>query len=122
MQERRRYIRFIIEGSATLTPGDEPPRTIKADLADISSTGVGILARDALALGSSVTFELITNLWNEPVLGEGRVVYIKAMPKGAFRIGMDFAAVDKAALRGIINRLQAEACDQLKKKRTWQAW
>ncbi len=94
-------------------------RSIKADLIDISSVGIGVVTQESIEIGTNVAFELMTKLWNAPIIGEGKIIYIKEIQKEdkkVFRVGIDFVKVEKESIRCIINLLQKEICFKARKK------
>ncbi len=94
-------------------------RSIKADLIDICSLGMGVVTPVSIEIGTNVAFELMTKLWNAPIIGEGKVIYIKEAQKEDkkfFRIGIDFVKVEKESIRCIINLLQKEICAKARNK------
>jgi len=94
-------------------------RSIKADLVDICSSGMGVVTRESIEMGTNVAFEITTKLWNAPVIGEGKVIYVKEIQKegdNVFRLGIDFVRVEKEVIRSIINLLQKDICSKARKK------
>ncbi len=121
MKDQRWYIRYKIEGTANLKPKDAGSSGIKTDLIDISYKGFGVWADKIIKAGTDVGFELITKLWNEPIVGRGEVKYaqeIKKEEKSIFRLGVEFKEIDKTILQSIINCLVQDECQHLKKRAT----
>jgi hypothetical protein len=118
LQERRRYLRFKHQAHAIVTLKDGTAPSVNVDLVDIGIMGMGVLTQQTVAVGSTVTFELVTKLWGKPIIGEGTVIYVTPMQHygtGFFRIGVDFLSVDKDAVQSIINQMQADLCAQVRK-------
>ncbi len=119
MEERRQYTRFNDKGNVILRLEYDVSRGIKADLVDISSLGMGVVTQENIEIGTKVAFELMTELWDAPVTGEGKVIYIKETEKEGkkvFRIGIDFVKVEEESIRCIINLLQKDICFKARKK------
>lgn len=118
MQDQRKYIRFNAEGSVILKSEDGKSCSIKADLADINLTGIGVYAQEELDTGINVKLELITKLSEEPIVGEGKVKYVREIKRNntiVFRIGIEFTNIDKNAVQNIITRIQEEICARARK-------
>jgi c-di-GMP-binding flagellar brake protein YcgR len=121
MKDQRWYIRYKIEGTANLKPKDAGSSGIKTDLIDISFRGFAVWADKIIKSGTDVGFELITKLWDEPIIGRGEVKYaqeIKKEDRTIFRLGVEFRDMDKKILQSIINCLVQDMCQQLKKRTT----
>jgi len=118
MQERRKYLRFNIEGSVVLKIGDETPVIIKAELFNISFDGFSVYTPEKIEIGSDVKFELSLKLWNEIIIGEGKIRYIHETkrPDGSFRVGVEFCSIDKKVIQNIINHIQSEICSEARRK------
>ena len=119
MQERRRYIRFIDAASVILKSEYGSPSSIKADLVDISISGMGMLAQENIEVGTKVAFEIITKLWDSPITGEGKIIYVKQIQKqdkNIFRVGVDFIKIEKETVKCIINVIQKKFCERGRKK------
>jgi hypothetical protein len=120
MKERRQYIRYDIEGNAILKTRVDAPGSIKADLVNIGFQGMSLSVQEKIAEGSDVTFELTTKLYDKPVIGEGKVVYVKedTVSNGnIFRLGIEFIHIDKKAIQYILVRIQEDICAEARKKR-----
>jgi c-di-GMP-binding flagellar brake protein YcgR len=121
MKDQRWYIRYKIEGTASLKPKDAGSSGIKADLIDISFRGFGVWADKIIKVGTDISFELITKLWDGPIIGRGEVKYaqeIKREEKSISRLGVEFKEIDKKILQSIINCLVQDECQHLKKRTT----
>ncbi len=119
LQERRAYKRFNSEASLILKPQDGSSRTIMAEINDISFDGMGVHAREEIRCGSSVSFNLVTKWWHQPIIGEGAVIYTreeKRFETSFFRIGFNFITVDKKAIQHIVNRIQEEICSEVRRR------
>jgi c-di-GMP-binding flagellar brake protein YcgR len=119
MRDQRWYIRYKIEGTAKLKPKAAKASGIKTDLLDISYKGFAAWADNNIAAGTEVDFELITKLWDTPIIGKGEVKYaqeIKKEQKTIFRLGVEFKEIDKKILQSVINYLVQNICAEAKKK------
>jgi c-di-GMP-binding flagellar brake protein YcgR len=119
MQERRRYIRFTDEASVILKPENNSLSNIKSDLVDISISGMGVFSQENIEIGTKVTFEIITKLWDGPITGEGKVIYVKQIArqdKNVFRVGIDFIKIEKETVKCVINAIQKRFCERGRKK------
>ena len=118
MQERRKYLRFNTVGSVVLKTGDATPTIIKAELFNISFDGFSVYTQEKIEIGSDVSFELSIKLWNEIIIGEGKIRYIHETkrPDESFRIGVEFCNMDKKVIQHIINNIQAEICSEARRK------
>jgi len=118
MQERRKYLRFNTAGSVVLKTGGATPAIIKAELFNISFDGFSIYTPEKIEIGSDVSFELSIKLWNEIIIGEGKIKYMHETkrPDGSFRVGIEFSDIDKKAIQNIINHIQAEICSEVRRK------
>jgi c-di-GMP-binding flagellar brake protein YcgR len=118
MQDQRKYIRFNAEGSVILKSEEGKSRSIKADLVDISLMGIGVYAQEKMDIGINVKLELITELWEEPIVGEGKIKYAKPIKRKndeAFRMGIEFIKIEKGAVQYIINHIQEDICAKARK-------
>ena len=118
MQERRKYLRFNTAGSVVLKTGDETPAIIKTELLNISFDGFSVYTSEKIEIGSDVSFELSIKLWNEVIIGEGKIRYMHETkrPDGSFRVGIEFGEIDKKAIQHIINNIQAEICSEARRR------
>jgi len=121
MKEQRWYIRYKIEGRANLKPEGKKSGAIKTNLIDISYKGFAAYANEQIAGGTEVCFWLITKLWDEPIIGRGKVKYaqeIKRDEQTIFRLGIEFVEIDKKILQSIINYIVQDMCAAVKKRAT----
>jgi len=119
MQDRRKYIRFNIEGSVILK-SEDGKCTIRADLVDINLTGIAVYAEEKLNADTNVSLELTSKLWEESTVGKGRVKYVQERKRNnnvIFRIGIEFIDIEKKAIQYIINRIQEDICAKARKAR-----
>ena len=118
MHERRKYLRFNIAGSVVLKTGDTTPVIIKAELFNISFDGFSVYTLEKIEIGNDVKFELNLKLWNEVIIGEGKIRYIHETkrPDGSFRVGVEFCNIDKKVIQNIINHIQSEICSEARRK------
>jgi hypothetical protein len=119
MQEKRKYIRYAVEGSVILKPEDGASGSIKADLADNSFIGAGFFAKEKIETGTNVSFEFTLKLWDRPVTGKGKIKYVhevKRLDNKFFRMGIEFIDIHKETIRSIINHIQAYICAAAKKR------
>jgi len=122
MQEQRRYIRYNAEGSVVLKLENNISHSIPAGLANIGFLGFGIETKEKIEVGTNVDFELITKLWDKPVIGKGKIIYvneIKRYDTTVFRMGIEFLDVEQETIRCIINRIQEDICAQARRKKTF---
>ncbi|MCM8789612.1 MAG: PilZ domain-containing protein [Candidatus Omnitrophica bacterium] len=111
LKEQRSYSRFSYEGNVVLKPEDATLRTIKADLCDICYIGIGIFSPEIIEPGIHVKFELTIKLSNEPLIGEGRIVYAKEIQRDnsrAFRIGIEFINIDNRKIISLLSLIQED--------------
>ena len=109
-----------IEGNAVLKPEDATLRTIKADLYDICSLGVGVCALERIEVGISVKFEVRIKLYDEPLFGEGIIIYTHEVKKDSgctFRMGIKFLNVDKKQNLHLLNLIQHDISMKARNKR-----
>jgi len=121
MRDQRWYIRYNIEGMANLKSKGADPSGINSDLIDISYRGFGAWANKKIGVGQEISFELMTKLWDEPVVGKGEVKYVQEVKReqgSVFRLGVEFKEIDKKTLQSIINYLVQNICAEAKKKAT----
>ena len=118
MQERRKYLRFNTPGSVVLKRGDGTPAIINTELLNISFDGFSVFTPEKIEIGNDVNFELSIKLWNEIIIGEGKVRYMHGTknPKEGFRIGVEFGNIDRKVIQNIINHIQAEICSEARRK------
>jgi len=120
MQERRKYIRYDIEGNAILKTRVDASGSIKGDLVNIGFEGMSVSVQEKIAEGSDISFELTTKLYDKPIIGEGKVVYVAedtVSNSNVFRIGVEFIHIDKKAIQYILVRIQEDICAEARKKR-----
>ena len=121
MQEQRRYIRYDAEGNAILKPEDGTSRNLKADLVDISYAGLGVAVYGKIETGIKVKFELITRLYDRPIVGEGKVKYLQELQgkdASIFRLGIEFTNINNEDIRCVINSIQEDLCAEARRRRT----
>jgi c-di-GMP-binding flagellar brake protein YcgR len=120
MKERRTYIRFDSQDYVIIRPENDASPAVKADLVDISFSGVGVYSNEKISSNTKVKVELVTKLWDKPIVGEGKVVHaveVHKYNKDVFRIGIEFVNIDKDAIQGIINLIQSDICQEAKRKK-----
>lgn len=121
MKEQRWYIRYKVEGTVNLKTKAAESSGIKADLMDISYRGFAAWANKKIEAGTQVGFELMTKIWDKPVIGRGEVKYAQEAKKDlgtVFRLGIEFKEIDKKILQSIINHLVKNICAEAKKRTT----
>ena len=122
MEDRRRYKRLNAEGTVIIKPEDGTSRTIKADLINISFMGITtVYVKEKIKPGTYVKFELISKLWNEPVICKGKIIHtgeIKKYGSNVFRMGIEFIDFDKKAIQNILNLFQANILAEARKGRS----
>ena len=119
MKDQRWYIRYKIEATANLKTKTSGSSAIKTELFDISYRGFGTWAEKKIEAGTDVEFEIITKLWDEPIIGRGEVKYAQEAKKDqntVFRLGIEFKEIDKKVLQSVINYLVENICAEAKKK------
>ena len=119
MEERRAYLRFNEEANLVLKPNDGTSRAIKAELVDISFIGIGVYVKEEMKMGTEVKIELITKLWDAPIVGEGNIKYVngaKMLDRNTFRMGIEFNCIDKKAIQYILNSIQKDICEKARRK------
>lgn len=120
IKEQRAYTRLSVEGNAALKPEDATLRTIKADLYDICSLGFGVYAPEKIEVGIHVKFEFTIKLCDEPVSGEGKIIYSFELKKDdarAFRMGIRFINVDNKKILNLLNVIQHDINMRARNKR-----
>lgn len=120
IKEQREYIRLSAEGNVVLMPEDSTLRTIKADLFDICSLGVGVCALEKIEVGIHVKFELTIKLCDEPLVGEGEIVYTNEVKKDdvlSFRMGIKFINVDNKKILNFLSVIQHDISMKARNKR-----
>jgi len=103
-----------------LKPQDATLRTIKADLYDISFLGAGVCAPEKIELGVHVKFTLMIKIYNEPLIGEGRITYafeIKKDDARVFRMGINFINIDNKKIQQFLALIQHDIIAKSKNKR-----
>jgi len=76
-------------------------------------------APEGMAIGTEVAIELVTKLWPEAVIGEGKVKNVQEIKKQGtkiMRIGIEFVTIDTKVIQCIINSIQQLVCEQARKK------
>ena len=99
--EKREYSRFSFEKKILLKFEDDPTNTIEGELIDISFGGLnfflkGSIDEDAVKQ-ATVKFD-VPFLFNQHLLGSGKVVYILPFEldkQNGFRVGIEFTEADK---------------------------
>lgn len=118
-KERRRYVRYKIEGSVILRIKDKTVSSVKVDLVDISFLGIGVDTQEEIKTGVKCQFELRTKLSGKAITGRARIKNVKELTKGnarSFRIGLEFIEVDKDAVQFLINGIQRAVAAEKRKE------
>lgn len=129
MKERRKYIRydlegwanlkFEVEGTVDIKPVDASSHGIKSELRDISFGGMSVLANEKIEVGVDVLFDLVTKFWDESIAGRGKIKYVREIKRyetAAFRIGIEFIDINKESIQDILNQILKEICEAARKK------
>jgi hypothetical protein len=123
MPEQRRFIRYDTTGIVILNLLDGTSRSIDAKLIDVSFLGICVFAQEKIEAGIDVNFELKSQLWNEPIIGKGKIKYALEIEKAntkVFRMGVEFIDVDEKTVEYFINRVYANIRATVQKKRQKQ--
>jgi len=104
-KERRKYTRYNAEGSIIIKADKEGIAAIKADLIDISFSGICVRTKEKIEPNTMIKFDLITKHWGEPIEAEGRVKHI-ANIGNTFKAGIEFININKAAIEAVLNNIQ----------------
>ena len=120
MEERRRYKRFDTVGTVVLKPEDGTSRAVRADLINIGFTGITtVYVQEKIEVGIYVKLELISQLWNKPVICKGKIIHTEELRKydsNVFRMGIEFIDIDKKAIQNILNLIQANILAEVRKR------
>lgn len=112
MEDRRKYRRFRAELDIIIKRTTGSPKSIRAKLANFSSSGLCALVQDRIDVGEKVVVEVVDRrLTRDPiVVGEGEVVY-KLAPKEPstkpVRIGVRFENPDEHMVQRLLGAIQA---------------
>jgi len=119
METQRQYTRFITEAIVIFKLEGEVPHSIKADLFDLSFKGISVYSPEKIEIGTEVDFELTAKLFDRPIIGRGRIRYVKAAKinnTDVFKMGIEFISIEKEAILSIINNLQRGIAISIRKK------
>ena len=104
-KERRKYTRYDTGGSVIIKADKEGLAAIKADLIDISFSGICVRTKEKIEPDTEIKFDLITKFWGEPIEAEGRVKYVTNIGD-TFKAGIEFININRAAIEAVLNNLQ----------------
>ena len=120
MEERRRYKRLDAVGTVVIKPEAGTSRTVRADLINISFTGITtVYVQEKIEAGIYVKLELISQLWNKPVICKGKIIHTEEIGEydpNVFRMGIEFIDIDKKAIQNILNLIQANILAEVRKR------
>jgi len=119
MESQREYTRFTIKGSVIFKPKGNLPHSINADLFDLSFKGISVYSPEKIEIDTEVDFELTVKLFDRPIIGRGRIRYVKAAKinnTDVFKMGIEFIGIEKEAILSIINNLQRGIAISIRKK------
>lgn len=120
MQERRKFIRYDIEANVVFKIEGGSSRVIKGDVVNIGFQGMSVYALEKMPENIVASFELITKLCDKPIIGEGKIIYVRATKRHdvtIFQVGIEFTQIDNEAIQYILARIQEDICAQARKKR-----
>ena len=103
--EKRAYRRLGLDGNVRVKAAGQSPRVVKAYLDDISLGGFQVYALEKVDIGEKVGFELMTPLYREALLGEGKVRHIRPVTKyntDFYSMGVEFGKVKKQEVMRLI--------------------
>jgi hypothetical protein len=118
MEDKRKYIRFPIQGAVTIKVKDSG-ESFNSNLSDIGVEGIGVYSTVKLQIGDLVDLELTSKYSDKPLTASCKVIYSQQMSKlnaEVMRIGFEFIEVDKKAVRYIVNNIQEEICNKVRNK------
>jgi c-di-GMP-binding flagellar brake protein YcgR len=110
MHKPRNYSRTNIVGTATIHPENEPTKTIRADLANLSFGGCCVYAREQLAPDAVIEFVLSTELSGEQLSGKGKIKHVKESSrfgKVVFTVGIEFIDTNREVIVNLLNIYRA---------------
>jgi c-di-GMP-binding flagellar brake protein YcgR len=119
MGRQREYTRFITEATVILKLEGDVSSGIRADLVDLSFTGISVYAPERIETDSKINFELITKFLDKPIIGKGKIRYVqetKINNTEVFKMGIEFIEIEKETILSIINRLQREITRNIKRQ------
>ena len=113
VEDRRQYRRFQTEFDILIQRAAGSSESIRAKMANFSSSGLCALVQDQIEIGEKVAIEVVdARLTGDPiVVGEGEVVY-KLSPEEPsaepFRIGVRFINPDENMIQRLMAAIQAQ--------------
>jgi hypothetical protein len=112
MEDRRKHKRFPAEFDILIKRTTDSSESIRAKMANFSSSGLCALVQARIEVGEKVAIEVVdTRLTRDPiVVGEAEVVY-KLAPKEPstkpLRIGIRFESPDENIVQRLLEAIQA---------------
>ena len=109
MQERRGYVRFDVQGQAVIKCAEEPGGA-QGEWTDISYGGFAMTTQDAFSSEEAVSFELTTDLLDEPLAGKGKIKNVNKVNRpgsAIFRVGIEFVDIDRRILLNLMEMVDA---------------
>ena len=86
---------------------------------DLGFNGISVYSLEKIEIDTEVNFELIAKLFDRPIIGKGKIRYVKETKinnTDVFKVGIEFITVEKEAILNIINHIQREIGKSIKKK------
>jgi hypothetical protein len=111
--DKRGFRRYAIEGRVTFKPEGDVTKTIKSQVADISTLGWSAFIEENIDLRTIIQFDLTSYSLDQHLIGKGEITNVtqqKTTTGNVFRIGVKFIEADKATVLLFINE------DQRRKK------
>lgn len=119
MQEKRGYVRYLINGRVNLIFDNKDSTILKVDLVEIGFIGFSIYTPDKLELGKIVQFEIMTELMDNSLIGKGEIKDIAQVTENevlVYRVGIEFIDVEKNDILKLININQAKIIAETEKQ------
>jgi len=119
MFNKRTHIRFLKSGNVNIAPEGNTANIFKGELIDIGFRGFSAYLKEKIDLDTIVQFELITKLWERPLIGKGKIRYIAQIKRyGApcFRVGLEFIDINKDSIVTMLNQIRNKICKEKRKK------
>ncbi|MBN3038514.1 MAG: PilZ domain-containing protein [Candidatus Omnitrophica bacterium] len=109
MQQKRTYKRFSFKSGVELKTADRKTSPLNASIDDIGLGGFRLRSLEELEIGSKVKFAVMTPFLDRPLMGKGRVKYLKYIGgygRGRFSAGVQFTRVNRSLIKYLIDKTQ----------------
>ncbi len=119
MFDKRAYARFSVRGSVNIKTESDAPSIFEGELINIGFRGFSVLLNEKIATGTLVQFELLIDVYGEPLIGRAKVRNVREVKRHGmqgFELGVEFIEVNEYLIVVILHRIRRKISKEKHKR------